>query len=128
MKLEQWKDTGRKYTEKASDISRTLVLSGIGIIWIIKTGDDTIQLENPLILYPLIGLALAVFLDFLQYLLGGVLWLQFYHQKGKEGVAESTEIKGDTWRRDTIYVFFYAKFIVTLFAYLALFRALFHYY
>lgn len=128
MKLSDWKKVGRDYTERASNISRSLVLSGIAIIWVIVESDDSIKLSEPLLFWAVLLLGLAIFLDFLHYLIAGIIWTTFYNVKHKEGVRADEDItpKGPL-RRRTVYFFYYTKFIVMFVAYLLVFISVIKY-
>jgi hypothetical protein len=127
MKLESWLQVGRDYTSRASTIARTLALSGFGIIWLIITENEDISIKEPLLFSSLLLLAIGILLDFLQYFLGGLFWIQFYYQKSNSGITGDTEIEGDYWRTNTLYIIYALKFIVLLIAYILVIISIFKY-
>jgi hypothetical protein len=88
MKLSEFRKVGRDYTAKASDVSRQLILGGIGIIWIFKRSDGSTNSLDAFLLWPLLLLSFAIVSDLLQYVVGGFIWRSYYRAKEKE-VAES---------------------------------------
>ena len=126
MNLEDYKFKSHVYTAKASDIGRQINFAGIGIVWIIKTANVSLDLSNPLLLIPLILICTSLLLDFIQYLLGGVLWIGFYNKKIKDGVSDSTDIEPKSaWRAIVLYHFYFGKFVLMFAAYVFVIRALF---
>lgn len=123
MELYKYKDISYKYTEKASDIARNLALAGIGILWIIKSNSD-IKLTNDLLFTPLILMAISMLVDLVQYVLGGLIWINFYTKHEKTN-SSNDDIKSDPWRKNLLYVIYYIKFILMIIAYILIFRALF---
>ena len=129
MELEKYRDKSYKYTEKASEIARSMMLAGIGIVWIIRTDKEGLTLSDPELLWPLIIMAFTLMIDFSQYLLGGAIWISFYRFHEKAGVGDKDDILNDKkWRTITLYAMFYLKFALTILAYVLIIKVLFNYY
>ncbi len=129
MKIGDFNKKGDDYTSKASDIIRQLILGGIAVIWLFKsTVNNTTSLESYLI-WPLIGLCLALLFDLLQYVSGGFIWKRFYRKeenKAKKQIENNKsisdiEIVGAPRRLNLpIYFFYWAKIIVSIVSYILL--------
>ena len=124
MKLENYKTSGHKYTEKASDICRQLNFAGIGIVWIIITTYLDLNLADSLIIYPLVLISLSLMLDVFHYILGGYFWTSFYGKKEKEVVKADEDIKSPRWKSNILYVLYYSKLGLMILAYIFIVRAL----
>ena len=114
----------RFYSGQASTIVRNLVLAGIAIVWIFKRPDAGKPVIQGLLNTELFLLALALFLDLLQYVWGTIFWRYFYSDQRK--VAENKVITEPNYGDDIdtpgfiswpIDLLFYAKIIVLFFAY-----------
>ena len=128
MELKEYKNKSHEYTAKASEIARQLNFAGIGIIWIIRTSNDNLELSNSVILVPLILISISLIFDFFQYFFGGVIWINFYRQKEKEGISRDSDVLSESWRNRVLYFFYYLKFIFMLIAYIFIIKALFNYF
>ena len=128
MELKEYRKSARELTGKASEIARNLVLAGIGIIWIIRSDDINLTFNDPILLIPLTGFAIALFIDFMQYVIGGYIWMKFYRKKEAEGIAGDADIKSPPWRSEVLYWFYYVKIICMIVSFLFLIRALLSYY
>lgn len=129
MELKNYREKSYKYTEKASEIARSMMLAGIGIIWIIRTDKSDLTLSDPELLYPLTIMAITLIIDFVQYLLGGTIWISFYKHHEKTGKKDTDDVLNTKkWRTDILYAIYYLKFTLTIIAYLLIIKALFNYY
>jgi len=128
MELQEYKKISQQYTSKASEIGRQINFAGIGIIWIIRTSNESLKLSNSIVLIPLILISLSLLFDFCQYFFGGVIWINFYRQKEKEGISKDADVLSEGWRNKILYGFYYLKFIFMVFAYIFIIRALFSYF
>ena len=128
MELKDYKKTSQDYSAKASEIARQVNFAGIGIIWIIKTSKTTIELNNCLILVPLILISISLLFDFAQYLIGSILWIYFYRTKEKAGVSKTSDVVSKPWRSNILYVLYYIKFALMIVAYIFIIKALFAFY
>lgn len=72
------------YSEKASDIGRSLCFAGIAIIWLFKIDRAGAQKLPIFLLLPSLALALSLLCDFLQYLYGTIAWDIFHDRKEHE--------------------------------------------
>lgn len=129
MELEKYKERSYEYTAKASEIARSMMLAGIGIVWIIRTDKNGLTLSHPELLWPLMVMAITMFIDFAQYFLGGIIWIQFYRHYEKRGKNDKDDVTNEKlWRKNVLYMLYYAKFIGVIIAYILILRSLFHYY
>lgn len=128
MELKEYKKKSHDYTAKASEIGRQINFAGIGIIWIITTSNDSLELSNLIVLVPLILISISLLFDFCQYFFGGVIWIRFYHKKEKEGLLGDSEVLSKSWRNKILYGFYYLKFIFMIIAYVFIIKALFSYF
>lgn len=128
MKLEDYKKKSHEYTAKASEIARQLNFAGIGIIWIIKTTFPELKLSDSQLLLPLLLISISLISDFLQYLFGGIIWIEFYKSKEKRGFSATTDLKSAEWRNKILYIFYYAKFALMFAAYIFIIKTLFIYF
>ncbi|PKO99319.1 MAG: hypothetical protein CVU03_02260 [Bacteroidetes bacterium HGW-Bacteroidetes-2] len=128
MKLENYKKKSHEYTAKASEIARQLNFAGIGIIWIVKTTFPELKLSDSELLLPLVLIALSLVFDFLQYLVGGIIWIIFYNNKQKNGISNTADVQTTKWRSRVLYTFYYIKFTLMFIAYLFIIKILFQYF
>lgn len=83
--LDDYRVVAEYYTGKASDVARTLALSGLAIIWIFKQdGDNGPQLSDAFFA-PALWLVVALVLDLLQYVIGAVIWTAFHRRHELRG-------------------------------------------
>lgn len=128
MELKDYKTKSHEYTAKASEIARQLNLAGIGIIWIVKTAFPELKLSDFQLLMPLVLISISLVSDFLQYFIGGVIWIQFYKSKEKAGVSKTSDVQSPEWRNRILYGFYYIKFICMFLAYIFIIITLFNYF
>jgi hypothetical protein len=79
---EMWAKTDT-YTARASEISRTLCLSGLAVIWIFRTPTVTGSFLAPTLLWVSGLLVLALLLDLIQYVVGALRTENVARQKEK---------------------------------------------
>lgn len=116
MKLKEYLDDFKWYSEKASDVARQLSFAGIAIIWIFKAGDGIqAKIPNDLIL-PLGFLCAALAFDLLQYLSGTIIWDTF-HRYHELRAKKDENIKASPWLRRPADFFFWFKLIFVIIAY-----------
>lgn len=129
MELKNYREKSYKYTEKASEIARSMMLAGIGIIWIIRTDKNGLTLSDKELLFPLTIMAITLIVDFFQYLLGGTIWITFYKRHEKAGKKDTDDVLNTKkWRTNVLYAIYYLKFALTILAYVLIIKALFKYY
>lgn len=122
MKLSDYLDAFYDYSDKASLLSRQLAFAGIAVVWIFKSGDGVnFQLPVPLI-YPLLLLVSAFIFDLLQYLVGTCIWYFFhrFHEKKINSSNKDPNLLASHWYSKFIALFFGAKIISVLAAYIFL--------
>ncbi len=123
MKLVQARDSYYWYTEKASDVARTLAFAGIALIWIFKVGDSGTPRIPHRLLPPTFFLAGSLILDLLQYVVASILWGGFHRFKEKTIPAgEDPEFEAPAWMNWPAILFFYGKLILVALGFLLLIR------
>ena len=119
--IDDYKKDYEYYTSKASEINRSLALGGIAVIWIFRTTLSGAPVIPPVLLTPLIWLVVALGLDLLQYVGGGLIWLIYYRYKesqiDRKVITADSDIKAPKILPFIIHVFYWAKLISTGIAY-----------
>ena len=106
-----------EFTGKASEISRQMVLAGVGIIWLFKDPNSN-TLDNCTI-WPLLFLGGAVVIDLAQYVIGGVVWKRFYDKIDKTIRPEDDpEVAAPASLSTPLYVLFFIKLGLTIVSYI----------
>ncbi|MGA9996850.1 MAG: hypothetical protein WBP93_15635 [Pyrinomonadaceae bacterium] len=125
MKLEDVRDTYYYHSQKTSDIVRQLGFAGIALIWMFKTdlggGKQVVPPELiPAARFIVIGLAL----DLLHYVAGTLIWAIYNRRKERAGTKEGTEFLAPPSINWPTLIFFWAKTIIMIYAYVLLIRFL----
>ncbi|MEZ2441704.1 hypothetical protein AB6805_08275 [Chitinophaga sp. RCC_12] len=120
MKLSEYKETSKKYTEKASEITRQLTLAGIAIIWLFKNTGINQPILGKFLIFPLLFLSLGLIFDLLQYVVGGLTWICFFRKNEKVAASNDVDIKAPEYLNKPIYFFYYAKIVCMIGAYIFL--------
>ncbi|PKA99102.1 hypothetical protein B0O79_2802 [Flavobacteriaceae bacterium MAR_2009_75] len=128
MELKEYKIKAHEYTAKASEIARQLNFAGIGIIWIVKTAFPDLKLSEFQLLMPLILISISLLSDFLQYFVGGMIWIAFYRNREEAGISKNTDVQSPEWRNKILYTFYYIKFASMFLAYIFIIITLFKYF
>lgn len=124
-KLKDYKEDYYYYSGKASEINRSLTISGIAIIWIFNqtTKTNVINLPSQLIL-SLIFFFITLGLDLFQYIIGGIIWYSFYRSCEKKGKNDDDEVLADRKLPLIIHLLYYSKIIVNIIGFYFLIRYL----
>jgi hypothetical protein len=129
MKLRNYLENSRDFTNKASHIARQLNFAGIGLVWLILLLNKDAEISNFFIIFPLITITISLFVDFLQYAVGAFLWKDFYKKKISEGINAQADVnieEEDEWRKKRINIFYYIKFILMVISYIIIVISLFY--
>ena len=120
MKLSEINKIGKESTKVASDIVRQLSLAGVGIIWLFKSSDDSDILFSPILVFPLLFLALALFCDLIQYIIAGNIWRNFVKdsQALKTPSNQDPDVDIPDAKSKPIYFFYYSKIVLMFCAYI----------
>lgn len=125
MKLSEFRKRSNEYTAKASEITRQLSLAGIAIIWLFKnenTGsvETTTHLLDKYLLWPLFFLSVSLLLDLVQYLIGGIIWINFFRKEEDklQNTSDDPDIKAPKKYNKPIYVVYYTKIVMMVLAYI----------
>lgn len=118
MQLADAKSAYEALSGKASDIVRQLGLAGVGLIWFFRVGaEKTPALEQDLLRAALF-IFLALSLDFLQYLVGTIIWSSYFRYKEKHGTSAGDEFLAPEQLNWPTWILFYLKSAVMLVAYI----------
>ncbi len=123
MKLIQAREAYYQYTEKASDVARTLAFAGIALIWIFKVGDSGTPRIPHRLLPPTFLLAGSLVFDLLQYVVGSILWGAFHRIKERTiPKGNDPEFEAPAWMNWPGIILFYGKLILVAWGFLLLIR------
>jgi hypothetical protein len=126
MKLSEYNKRADEYTSKASEITRQLILGGLAIIWLFKTTINGSEVLDRKLIFPLIGLSLALLSDLLQYVVGGKIWKGFFRNEESKVKAvrrsdpnqdSDPEISASKRLSRPIYFFYWSKIVLMLISY-----------
>lgn len=124
--IDDYKKDYEYYTGKASEINRNLALAGIAIVWIFKTtsGSD-FSLPKELTI-PLLWLVISLSLDFLQYVLGGLIWFVYYRYYEKQidskKIKRNKDLKAPVILPGILHIIYWAKLVSNILAYTFIFK------
>jgi len=90
---EMWEKKNR-YTRGASDIARTLCLSGLAVVWIFRIPSPTGSALPPVLIWVSALIVTALFLDLIQYVVGAT-------RTGRVARTRELELKDADQPRDT---------------------------
>ncbi len=117
MKLEYVRDSYETLSSKASEIVRQLSLAGIAVIWVFKSGTDQAPTIDQHLLRAALFIAVALTLDFLQYLVGTTTWFIYFRTEERKGTKLKDEIMAPGWFNWPTWIFFYLKSASMVIAY-----------
>ncbi|AMC10222.1 hypothetical protein Lupro_02680 [Lutibacter profundi] len=127
--IDDYKKDYEYFTGKASEINRSLALGGIAIIWIFKTTSNNVTSIPDILILPLIWLVVALGLDLLQYIVGGIIWWIYYKFKESEvkkgKILADADIKAPSILPGIIHLIYWSKLTSTIIAYYFLFAFLY---
>ena len=102
-------------TGKASDVGRQLAYAGIATIWLLRSDG-----ERPfgfVLLIALTLIAMALFVDFLQYVYCSRVWKTFYNEQFSKHCSDDALVDIPDSLSDSIYRFFWTKITLLVFGY-----------
>jgi len=121
--LKDFRESYYEFSGKASDVARTLALSGLAIIWIFNKVDKDGNTYIPDVFFgPAALLVLALAFDLLQYVVATLVWGQFHRSREKQGRKDDDELTAESWRNYPQMTFFVLKLISVAGAYYLLLR------
>ncbi len=119
--LKDFRESYYEFSGKASDVARTLALSGLAIIWIYNKVDKDGNTYIPEVFFlPAALLVLALAFDLLQYVVASLVWGQFHRSMEKRGKTDDDELAAEPWRNYPQTMFFILKLIAVAAAYFLL--------
>lgn len=98
-------------TGKASDVGRQLAFAGIATIWLLREEESLRPFSNSL-LVALVLLAVALLIDFLQYVYCSFVWRRFYNKHFDQHKSDDAKVDIPHSLSGKIYLFFWAKITV----------------
>jgi hypothetical protein len=117
LNLKDCRDAYQELSGKASDLARTLSLSGIAIIWVFKNDTPNGPIVPQELFRPGFLVVLALAFDLFQYLSGAVAWGAFGRIQELRGVSPNQNFKAPRWINWPTNLAFYAKFFSVAGAY-----------
>jgi len=105
-------------SSKASEIVRQLSLAGVALIWIFKSGDVQALNLVPSLRRAALFIFAALFLDFLQYLIGTFVWFVVFRRAEIGGTKWKQEFEVPLWLNWPTWTLFSLKSFSLLVAYL----------
>jgi hypothetical protein len=122
MKLDGIRDQYYFYSGKISDLVRQLALAGIAVIWIFKIDKPGLFPSLPrFLIWPMLALVLALFVDFVQYSYGATLYDITYRwrerQKQHRHMKEDHSFEIPRFALWPMDLCFYSKIAFVLIAY-----------
>lgn len=102
-------------TGKASDVGRQLGFAGIATAWLLR-GEGAQPLDSAL-LYALTLLALALLVDFMQYVYCSIIWKAFYNEQFKKHRSDDVFVDIPDHLSERAYRFFWAKIVLLFLGY-----------
>jgi hypothetical protein len=100
------------YSGKASDIARTLSLSGIAVIWVLRETTSSAPFLSPALYWPGIFFVGALAADLLHYVYGAIVWGVFHRRQELRGLARDVEFKAPRWVNWPTFTFFSLKLLL----------------
>jgi len=117
MTLNDVRDAYEGLSGKASDIVRQLSLAGVGLIWIFKSGAGASLSLEPQLMKAAFFIFLALFFDFLQYLVGTTTWFVYFRYKERRGTSPGDEFLAPPQLNWSTWTLFYLKAAAMLVAF-----------
>ncbi len=100
------------FSGKASEIARTLSLSGIAIIWVLRETSSSAPFLSPALYWPGIFFVGALSADLLHYVYGAIVWGVFHRRQELRGLARDAEFKAPRWVNWPTFTFFSLKLLL----------------
>ncbi len=124
VKLADCRAAYQELSGKASDLSRTLSLSAIAIIWVFKSDTSNGPSIPSELVVPGFFVVSSLALDLLQYVAGTAAWGGYGRIKELSGVSANEEFQAPRWLNWPATTFFYGKLTCVAVAYFLLLRFL----
>jgi hypothetical protein len=88
--LEKIRERYYEHTKQASELTRTLAISGIAAIWVFRESVDGGYKFDDASLVAGVSFCLSLLADLLHYVVGATLYRKFTRKKEGEGVKETS--------------------------------------
>ena len=97
-------------TGRASDVARQSAFAGIATIWLLSKED--VGAIQGIFIWALLALALALFVDFMQYVYCSWTWKKFYNEQYEKHNSDDALVDIPESLTANVYRFFWAKIII----------------
>lgn len=128
MKISEYKETYEYFSGKLSDINRSLVFMGFGVVWILSGGlenfkQGVIPIE---LIWVMIGFVLTLILDLAHYVYQTIIWhCYFIYLEKRFGKHFKKDLCAPKRFNRWGWCFFWVKVIVMFITYIYLIRYIF---
>lgn len=120
MNLPEVRKTYGKRSTQASAIARQLGFAGLGLVWILRTGQGGLEAIPGGLLLPSTLLVLALGLDLLQAVVGTAIWGGYQRYLELCGIPEQREFRSPRWLNWPALTCFWGKLLTLSWAYVLL--------
>lgn len=117
MNLAKYREAVDAYSGKASEVARTLSLSGIAVIWVFAVQDSSGHALPRELLLPSLLIVAHLALDLVHYLVGYLMWVTFCRFHERKGVGEEAPLDAPSWINWPGNFIFWLKFAAVIAAY-----------
>ncbi|MEW6338261.1 MAG: hypothetical protein AB1625_12795 [Acidobacteriota bacterium] len=120
-------DIRKAYAERSkstSDVSRQLGFAGLGLVWIMRTGDGGLDAIPGVLLLPAALLILGLGLDLAQAVLSTAIWGAYQGYITRKGVPEELDFRAPRWFNWPAVICFWGKLVAISWAYVLMTRFL----
>lgn len=117
MNLGDYRQAYYEHSGKASDVARTLALSGLAVIWIFAVEKDGHQTLPTSLLWPGALIVTCLALDLLQYVIAAAIWGGFARHHEKKRVSADRELVAPAWFNWPALACFWGKLATVMAAY-----------
>lgn len=125
MKPRKYKEKYEKLSARVGDNTRALAFAGIAVIWVFRQ-DRPAPTIPPKLLMSLLCFVGALAADYLQYIVGTLVWRWHYDRLEEKfpDIDAAPDQKHDAWLPIPQWIFFYVKVATLVYGYSVLIEAL----
>jgi hypothetical protein len=117
VKLSECRDAYRDLSARASDISRTLALAAVALVWLFKSDGPMGPAIPSLLFWPISLIVSALSADLLQYMWGALAFGVLGRAKERHGVGRDQEFVAPRWINWPATLLFWVKLVLVVVAY-----------
>lgn len=128
MKLSNYKETYEGFSGKLSDINRSLVFMGFGVVWILIGGLENFKhgVIPDALIRVMVGFVLTLILDLVHYIYQTIVWHCYFEYLEKRfGKHCKKELCGPKWFNYISWTLFWLKILVMFISYSLLLHYIF---